>query len=126
MIIAIDFDGTCVTHEYPYIGKDIGAVPILQGFVKAGHLLVLNTMRSGEKLQEAVDWFKGNNIPLYGINENPDQKSWTDSPKVYAHLYIDDAAFGCPLKYDLILSGRPFVDWNSIGSYFAILKEKII
>ena len=26
MIIAIDFDGTCVTHEYPKIGKDIGAV----------------------------------------------------------------------------------------------------
>jgi hypothetical protein len=25
-IIAVDFDGTCVTHEYPSIGKDIGAV----------------------------------------------------------------------------------------------------
>lgn len=27
MIIAIDFDGTCVTHEFPKIGKDIGAAP---------------------------------------------------------------------------------------------------
>ena len=27
MIIAIDFDGTCVTDEFPKIGKDIGAVP---------------------------------------------------------------------------------------------------
>ncbi len=25
MIIAIDFDGTCVTHMYPKIGRDIGA-----------------------------------------------------------------------------------------------------
>ena len=47
MIIAIDFDGTCVTHEYPYIGKDIGAVPVLQRLVKAGHELILWTMRSG-------------------------------------------------------------------------------
>ena len=22
-VIAIDFDGTCVTHEYPAIGKDV-------------------------------------------------------------------------------------------------------
>ncbi len=22
MEICLDFDGTCVTHEYPYIGKD--------------------------------------------------------------------------------------------------------
>lgn len=21
MIIAVDFDGTCVTHEFPYVGK---------------------------------------------------------------------------------------------------------
>lgn len=24
MVIAIDFDGTCVTNDYPYIGKGIG------------------------------------------------------------------------------------------------------
>ena len=24
MYICVDFDGTCVTHEYPFIGKDIG------------------------------------------------------------------------------------------------------
>jgi len=29
MIIAIDFDGTCVTHDYPAIGKDIGAIRVL-------------------------------------------------------------------------------------------------
>jgi len=30
MIIAVDFDGTCVTHEYPFLGKDVGAVPTLK------------------------------------------------------------------------------------------------
>ncbi|MDR2159410.1 MAG: hypothetical protein LBP23_05010 [Treponema sp.] len=115
MTIAIDFDGTCVTHEYPRIGRDIGAVPVLREIVQAGHRLVLNTMRSGAGLREAAAWFERNNIPLYGINENPDQKSWTDSPKVYAHVYIDDAAFGCPLKYDAGLSSRPFVDWEMIN-----------
>ena len=46
MYIAIDFDGTCVTHEYPNIGKDIGAIPVLKQLVKDGHKLILYTMRS--------------------------------------------------------------------------------
>jgi hypothetical protein len=123
MIIAIDFDGTCVTHEYPNIGKDIGAVSVLQKIVKDGHQLILNTMRSGIKLQEAVDWFKKNDIPLYGINKNPDQKLWTASPKVYADLYIDDAALGCPLKYDVALSSRMFVDWVWVARMIEVESE---
>jgi hypothetical protein len=122
MIIAIDFDGTCVTHEYPNIGRDIGAIPVLRKLTKAGNQLILNTMRSGAKLQDAVDWFGKNGIPLYGINENPDQKSWTDSPKVYADLYIDDAALGCPLKNNY--GGRPYVDWKEIQELLAMRAEK--
>ena len=114
MYIAVDFDGTCVTHEYPRVGKDIGAVPVLKMFIEAGHKLILNTMRSGKELEDAVQWFEDNNIPLYGANENPTQKSWTASPKVYAHLYIDDAALGCPLKMDRAVSNRPFVNWDYI------------
>ena len=30
MEICIDFDGTCVTHEFPKVGKDIGAVSVLK------------------------------------------------------------------------------------------------
>jgi hypothetical protein len=114
MYIAIDFDGTCVTHEYPRVGKDIGAIPVLKMFVEAGHKLILNTMRSGDELADAVQWFEDNNIPLYGVNENPTQKQWTASPKVYAHIYIDDAALGCPLKMEPAVSNRPYVDWNYI------------
>ena len=115
MYIAIDFDGTCVTHDYPRIGKDINAVNVLKKLVANGHKLILNTMRSGKELKEAINWFKKNDIELYGANENPTQKKWTNSPKVYAHLYIDDAALGCPLKMDLSLSDRPFVDWEAVS-----------
>lgn len=115
MYIAIDFDGTCVTHDYPRIGKDINAVNVLKKLVANGHKLILNTMRSGKELKEAINWFKKNDIELYGANENPTQKKWTNSPKVYANLYIDDAALGCPLKMDLSISDRPFVDWEAVS-----------
>ena len=115
MYIAIDFDGTCVTHDYPRIGKEIGATEVLKRLVEAGHKLILNTMRSDKELQDAVNWFKKNGIELYGVNENPTQKRWTNSPKVYAHMYIDDAAFGCPLINAPELSDRQFVDWDSVG-----------
>ena len=110
MIIAVDFDGTCVTHEYPRIGRYIGAQPVLKKLTKEGHQLILYTMRSGKELEDAVGWFRENEIELWGINENPEQKRWTQSPKIYAHLYIDDAALGIPL-----LNGeRPYVDWDSV------------
>lgn len=114
MTIAVDFDGTCVTHEYPRIGKDIGAAPILKQLVKNGHQLIVFTMRSGKYLDDAVKWFKENEITLYGINYNPSQIEWTTSPKAYAQLYIDDAALGCPLKGGLIVGERPYVDWISV------------
>ena len=56
-----------------------------------------------------------NNIPLFGINYNPTQWRWTDSKKVFAQLYIDDAALGVPLKLDTSISSRPFVDWDEVA-----------
>ena len=86
MIIALDFDGTVVTHEYPCIGEDIGAVPVLKELTAAGHKLILFTMRSGKLLDEALAWFKRNGIELYAVNENPEQTSWTSSVKVHANM----------------------------------------
>ena len=114
MIIAIDFDGTCVTHDFPKIGQDIGAAPILKKLVENGHKLILWTMRSGKGEKEAELWFRDNNIPLWSIGFNPEQKSWTVSNKAYAQLYIDDAALGCPLIFDENVSDRPFVDWYKV------------
>jgi hypothetical protein len=120
MIIAIDFDGTCVTHDYPLVGKDIGSVPVLKQLVESGHKIMLWTMRGskpdGHTLADAVNWFELNGTELWGINENPEQTNVgrTNSNKQYAQLYIDDAALGCSLIYDESISGRPFVDWNRV------------
>ena len=130
MDIVIDFDGTVVTHEFPNVGKDIGAVPVLKELVENGHNLILFTMRSdvenpksddktiiakgGNYLSDAVNWFAEREIPLYGIQRNPTQDSWAHSPKAYGQIIIDDAALGCPLKYDKGFAERPFVDWSVV------------
>ena len=124
MIIAIDFDGTCVKHAYPRIGEDIGAVPVLKEMVKNGHQLVLNTMRSGKLLDEAIQWFENNDIKLSGANHTPGQATWTQSPKVYAQLYIDDAALGCPTVMDD--NGRVYVDWKIVAKAFGYDYNKLI
>ena len=123
LTIAIDFDGTCVTHEYPYIGQDVGAVPVLRELVEQGHSLILYTMRSGKLEKEAVAWFKQHEIPIYAVNTNPDQKKWTKSPKVHADVYIDDGALGCPLKRSMSTS-RPFVDWEKVREW--LIAERIL
>lgn len=116
--VAVDFDGTCVTNEYPNLGEDIGAAPILKKLVENEVRLILYTMRSGKTLQDAVDWFSKNGIILWGVNENPEQYLWTASPKVYADIYIDDAALGTPL---ISKDGkRPFVDWKSIAGILGL------
>lgn len=130
MYICIDFDGTCVKHEFPEVGDtNPGSVEVLQDLVKAGHQLILFTMRSnvtnpqsdgpdilnrpGNYLDDAIKWFDDNQIPLYGIQTNPTQSVWTTSPKAYGQVYIDDAALGCPLTADSHNS-RPFVDWVEV------------
>lgn len=132
--IAVDFDGTCTAHNFPAIGAPIGSARVLRELTDKGHKLILWTMRSdkpdnqdcagsdpsvyipkvGERndyLSQAIEWFRVNQIPLYGCQTNPTQSDWTSSPKCYANLYLDDAALGCPLTYDIDISDRPFVDW---------------
>jgi len=111
MIIAVDFDGTCVEHMYPDVGISVPyAVMVLKELSDAGHRLILFTMRSDDTLDAAVSWFEINGIPLFGVNTNPEQKEWTNSPKAYAQRYIDDAAVGCPLRPG-VQGTRPMVDW---------------
>jgi hypothetical protein len=122
MVIGIDFDGTCVTHEFPFVGIDIGAVPVLKELIANGHSLILWTMRSngdkGNFLDDAINWFIKNEIPLYGIQTNPSQSSWTTSPKAYCQLYIDDAALGCPL----VSAERDYVDWVKVKKMLVEMK----
>lgn len=119
--IAIDFDGTIVEHVFPEIGKPVpGAFKWLKKFQKAGARLILWTMRSdgqdaGDVLTQAVEFCREHGVEFFGVNCNPEQSSWTTSPKAYAQIYVDDAAFGCPLRENPRMGGRPFVDWDAVG-----------
>ena len=131
MIIGIDFDGTCVKHEFPKVGGYIGAEPVIEALIDAGHQLILFTMRSDNQehpdvLQDAVNWFAERSFPLFGINENPQQKEWTESPKPYCHHYIDDASIGVPLIKPP--GERPYVDWVEVAKILCkrgILTEQV-
>ena len=122
LIAAIDFDGTIVEHAHPLIGPEVpGAIYYLTEFANSGGQIILFTMRSEKELDEAVEFLQQRGVKLWGINENPDQESWTSSPKVYAQVYVDDAALGAPLK-ESEYGYRPHVDWDVAGPY---LLEKV-
>lgn len=121
MIIAIDFDGTLVDHRFPDIGDEVaGAFEWLKRFQEAGAKLILWTMRSdsqecGPVLTQAVEFCRSRGVEFWSVNGNPQQSSWTQSPKCYAHIYVDDAAFGCPLREFPRSGSRPVVDWELVG-----------
>ena len=120
MYICIDFDGTIVDHCFPEIGTEAPkAIYWLKRLQDQGAKLILFTMRSntsvgGPMLSDAVSFLEDKGIKFYGINKNPDQDSWTKSPKAYADIYVDDAAFGCPLIRPKGFR-RPCVDWETVG-----------
>ena len=126
MYICVDFDGTIVDHRFPEIGAPVPqALETIKKLQEGGHKIILFTMRSdsqkdGDVLTQAVDFLKNNGIELYGINRNPDQYEWTSSPKAYGQIYIDDAAYGCPLIHPVGFA-RPCVDWSRVVENISIL-----
>ena len=122
MTIAVDFDGTICHHDFPGLGDEIeNAINVLRQLNKKGHKIIIFTMRSDEYLDDAVDFLKRKGVELYGLNHNPDQTTFTTSPKAYAHLYIDDAALGCPVKYSSKYK-RNYVDWYRVESHLKHMK----
>lgn len=116
--ISVDFDGTCVDNHYPHLGQTAPfAVETLLYLVASGRRIYLNTLRGSNIIRPAINWFMLNNIPLSGVQENPSQKRWTDSPKVSADLYIDDRGFGVPLIHPVGFIG-PVVHWEVILDKF--------
>ncbi len=101
MFIAIDFDGTIVEHAYPEIGKPIPfAIETLQQIQKDGHILILWTVRTGDLLQEAIDYCAERGLHFYAENEN--YKGETIEKKDYSRklkvdLFVDDRSlWGLP------------------------------
>jgi len=122
MYICVDFDGTIVDHKAPGMGEPVpGALDWIRRLQKQGAKIILFTMRSdrpqhGNRLGQATDYLEEKGITLFGVNKNPDQDSWTSSPKAFGHLYIDDSAAGCP-KINPRGFNRPCVDWSIVGPH---------
>ncbi len=90
MVIAIDFDGTIVEHQFPKIGPlKPGAVKAIKAFKKAGHKIAIWTCRQGQTEQDVRLFLIQNDIPFDTINM-PVPGSDLATRKIYADLYIDD------------------------------------
>ncbi len=104
MIIAVDFDGTIVQHDYPRIGRERPfAIATLKRLKAEGHILILWTYREGELLDEAVQWCRDQGLEFHAINSNDPLATNPHGPrKLNAEIYIDDRNIG----------GLP--DWGAI------------
>lgn len=114
----IDFDGTCVPNlpEPGFSEVDTGAKRVLKRIVSAGHRLILWTCRNNSRnnpynyiggkfrtetsLEEAERWFREREIPLYCVNDNPEEEGVIGyARKVLGDFLIDDTALGIPLRW---------------------------
>lgn len=97
LVIAVDFDGTIVEHDYPRIGREmVFAFDTLRALQKKGHKLILWTYREGKTLREAVEFCKKNGIEFYAVNNSyPEEKLTSEvSRKINADIFIDDRNIG--------------------------------
>lgn len=104
-VIAVDFDGTIVEHDYPKIGKEmLFAFATLKELNRKGHKLILWTIRTGHLLDEAVEYCRKNGVEFYAVNKNFPEEVLTEntSRKLNADIFIDDRNVG------------GFIGWSNI------------
>ena len=99
MTIAVDFDWTIVTHEYPKIGKELPfATDTLKLLIKEGHKLILWSVRENELLDEAVEWCRERGVEFYAVNRDyPEETTENNnhfSRKLKVDIFIDDRNIG--------------------------------
>lgn len=115
MLIAVDFDGTIVEHKYPEIGREIPfAVETLKKIQNDGHKLIMWSVRTGQRLQDALDWCRERGLEFYAANLDYPEETVENNPsfsrKLKVDLFIDDRNLG----------GLP--DW---GTIYMMIKNKM-
>jgi len=95
MDIAVDFDGVVAKDgAWPEIGEpDARMILALIGTQKNGHVLILDTCRTGKYLDEAVRFSMAHGLTFDYIGENnPERiaKYGGDCRKISAGLYVED------------------------------------
>lgn len=107
MTIAVDFDGTIVSHEYPAIGAERPfAIDTLKMLIADGHRLILWSVREGQLLEDAINWCEERGVHFFAVNK--------DFPEENADAYKDHSR---KLKVDLFIDDRNvggLPDWGTI------------
>ena len=119
--ITVDFDNTCALEDFPLVGADVPyAVETLKRLASNGVKLILWTCRQNEQLNDAVEWCRRNDIPLFGVDEDPHPDETLASlygipRKIIGDFNIDDRNLGCP-TIDIESNGKVYtvVDWRTL------------
>lgn len=95
-IIAVDFDGTLCTNNWPDIGEpNLSFIEWLKQKKRDGAKLILWTCRDGDILNRAVAWCELQGLYFDAINDNIPEaanKFGSNSRKIFADMYFDDKA----------------------------------
>jgi len=139
MTVLLDYDGTCVEHVWPGIGRcNFGCIEVIDKLQRSGHDIVLNTMRcefGDDSLEKALAWFDqawahlnpSNRFVMHGADAvgfdlAPIQSTATKlQPPAWdldqylkdQVIFIDDQSRGVPLKRAVMIPGL-MVDWDEI------------
>ncbi len=93
-IIAVDFDGTLTSGQFPELGKPRGgARETLDWYRENGGTVIIWTCRTGKEAKEARDFLDRYKIRHDFFNENVPGLGFKTSRKIYADLYIDDRSY---------------------------------
>lgn len=94
LILAVDADGTLWESQWPNIGKpNMHLIAYLINCRKCGIKVILNTMREGELLEQAVKFCKLHGLEFDAVNDNLSEmiEMYGNNPrKIWADIYIDD------------------------------------
>ena len=109
--IAVDFDGTIVTHEYPKIGTELPfATETLKMLIRDHHKLILWSVREGKLLDEAVEWCRERGVEFWAVNKDYPEESLENnnhfSRKLKADWFIDDRGMPSSPLYRLVRQMR--------------------
>jgi len=102
LIFAIDFDGTIVDNEYPFIGAlKPNAKDVINSLYECGHYVLIWTCRSDDDysdgtMHDVKEFLDKNDVLYHGINVNAPIEfvGFSPYPKIWADVYIDDRQLG--------------------------------
>jgi len=94
LVLAVDFDGTIASENYPDIGTlKRGAKETINSWYDSGHTIIINSCRSGKYEIDMIEFLETNGIKYHEVNNNSPHRIdlyARDCRKIGADIYIDD------------------------------------